>query len=195
MLTHSESYKNLETVLSDSTVFMDTCSLMNYKAPAFFQTIAPILHSTCKKIIILNSVRKELVTFSADFTKQQRQSQALMALQLLNKLIANDAVSFTGSSTTYPDADFLEKAIKNRSECKQLYITQDFQLARDLINLNFVRSTRGHEIFAKRISLHAVLNDFDFSNPPKVKKPAQDIQRMSEAANVSTVLRRYDIKY
>lgn len=191
---YSNCYKALETILSDSVVFIDTCSLMNYKAADFFETVIPILHSTSKKIIVLNSVRKELCTFSADFANPQRQAQALSALQLLNELMTYDAVNFTGSSATRPDADFLKMAIEQRESCKQLYITQDYQLARDLVNLNSVRSTKGYTIYSKRISSHALLNDFDFSIPAQFKKPVQkSFPQPSEATNASAVLRRFGL--
>lgn len=193
-ITYSNAYKNLESVLSDSVVFIDTSSLMNYKASDFFETIIPILRSNSKKINVLNSVRKELCTFSVDFTNPQRQAQALSALQLLNKILADDVVTFFGSSAYLTDADFLKIAIKKRNCCKQLFITQNYQLAKDLVQLNSVRSTKGYPIYSKRISSHALLNDFDFSIPAQYKKPTQkSFPQPSEATNVSAVLQRYGL--
>ena len=142
---------NQTMIGNHDSVYIDTSTLMNVGSlMAFLEKFSGTLKSQGKKIIVTDYVRGELCRLASSDDERKRRD----ALEALNLLEENRDI-FRFSNKTLPDqyiaeifadAQFLAELILERSDHKQLLISNDIRLTADAYGLNKLRSIRGKNI-------------------------------------------------
>ena len=142
------SIKNMEKLINENYVFVDISSLLVPAADKAFRLMAPILKNASKKINISLSVVKTLYKYAQDVTNMER-----LEIALNGGNCAQDMVSMCSHF---------------RLQAPLLVITQDQDLAADLLKLNAQLSASGFTIAVKKINKYGYLSKID---KPKASKP------------------------
>lgn len=161
----------LERFVSNSIVFIDTCSLMHRNAEKLTDELIPVLSANQKKIIIPVRVVEELEKH-LDSPIPNTQEAAKRAIALLKKLTVQKLVDYRGEdSDNFADNVFYSVFAKHRMQHRLLLITQDGDLAMDILQLNDSKSAKGYPIKVKRINRFGFLSNFrkDFQKPGEAK--------------------------
>ena len=135
-------------------IFMDTCSLMYINAEKFWEHIVPLLHQYSVKIIIPLKCIEELKKHQSDNGDVQKAASAQNALKVVNQLIKAGYIDVRGeTSDNFADNVFNVVFTKFRMQYNLLLITQDNDLADDILKLNDSKSVKSpYKIEVKRIN-------------------------------------------
>lgn len=169
----------IENYAKFKLIMIDTCSWMNYRVDQFLEIINPLLIANRHQFIVHHCVRNELSWLAADQRNPERQAVASQALQRIEQLDQQKLVQWIGDldCRTIPDAIFLTLFSQLRLQNQLLLITQDQQLARDVLRLNQVQSAKGYPVMVKRITGYGGLDNFLFPAESGQLSPAALPQR------------------
>lgn len=155
----------LNDLVKECIVFVDTCSLMHYNFNKFTEELNPLLTQNNKRIIVPTRVVEELKKHSLN-PKQEPQTvqSAKVALNILNDMMNKNLIDLRGEDTdNFADNVFVSVFTKHRLNHRLLLITQDEDLAKDILNLNNIKSAKGYPVSVKRINKSGYLSDFNFN--------------------------------
>ncbi len=161
---------HLEYCLANHKVFIDTCSLLHFAADKFWTHAAPLLEQSGNKIIIPTRVIDELRKHSDNENDPELAKKATLTLENISKLLQAQLVELRGEETdNFADNVFFVVFAKHRLTQRLLLITQDANLARDILDLNNSKSTRANRVYVKRITRFGYLSDFRTGNPANLR--------------------------
>lgn len=156
--------KVLDDYAKDWKIFMDTCSILHFAADKFWKNIIPILHQYQNKVIVPLRSIEELRKHEANTGNSELAENAKNCLNLLNKLIKVGFVEIRGEpGDNFADNVFQVVFTKFRMTHKLLLITQDNDLAKDIISLNSNKSVRANPVNVKRINQYGFLSNFTWN--------------------------------
>lgn len=175
----------LEDYAKNWKIFMDTCSILHFAADKFWMNIIPLLRQYQNKIIIPLRSIEELQKHESNTRDSELAKHAKNCLRLLKKLINAGFVEIRGEqSDNFADNVFQVVFTKFRMTHKLLLITQDNDLAKDIIALNSNKSVRANPVKVKRINQYGFFSNFKWNaenaNNDYFKKP----QRVSNENNL-----------
>ena len=154
----------LENYVQDFKIFIDTCSLLHSAADKFWLNIIPLLHIYNTKIIVTLSSLEELEKHSKNVDKCELAKVANNCITIVNQLINAGYIEVRGESTDdFADNVFQVVFTKFRMTHNLLLVTQDNNLAQDILNLNNNRSVKANPVRVKRINQYGYLSDFNWS--------------------------------
>ena len=160
----AEAQTMLESMVSDYKIFIDTCSLLEPSADSFWTNIIPFLHTKLKKVIIPVRCIEELQKHEKDKNDPSLSQRARECLKKLEQLRKAGYVEFRGDKTdNFADNVFNVVFTKFRMQYNLLLITQDRNLADDILKLNDSKSVNSkYKIQVKRINKYGYLSPFFF---------------------------------
>lgn len=176
----------LEDYVSRYKIFIDTCSILHLSADKFFMNIIPFLHKYNAKIILPLRCIEELEKHSRNTANPQLAANASDALKKLHQLKSAGYIDLRGEDTdNFADNVFLTVFTKFRMNYNLLLITQDNDLARDILALNDSKSANGKTVAVRQINQYGFLSKFywDQSNEPGRKT---QIELMVDAFKICT---------
>lgn len=178
-LSQNEIARNaLEQYVKDGyKIFIDTCSLLEDSADEFWQNIIPFLHQYDVKIIIPLRCGQELEKHQQSTSDQELAKKATHCIKIVNQLRKAGIVELKGEeSDNFADNVFMVVFTKFRMTEKLLLITQDRDLAEDILKLNESKAViRANPIHVKKINKYGFLSNIY----PKGSKPAEKKSRRS----------------
>lgn len=154
----------LDSYAKDWKIFMDTCSILHFAADKFWMNIIPLLRQYQSKVIIPLRSIEELQKHEANTGKPELAENAKKWLKILNQLINAGFVEIRGEQgDNFADNVFQVVFTKFRMTHKLLLITQDNDLAKDIIALNSNKSVRANPVHVKRINQYGFLSNFTWN--------------------------------
>ncbi|MDR2409902.1 MAG: zinc-ribbon domain containing protein [Bacteroidales bacterium] len=149
----------LEKIIADGfKIFIDACSLLDPHASLFWLHIIPLLKKYCSTIIVPLRVIDEIQKHKSAPDKEL----ANIATETEKNLIALKNEGFIEirgeKSDKFADNVFLTVFTKFRQEYNLLLITQDINLALDILNLNYTKSVDGKKVLACKINYYGYLS-------------------------------------
>ena len=154
----------LEDYAKDWKIFMDTCSILHFAADKFWMNILPLLRQYQNKVIIPLRSIEELQKHEVNTGNSELAENAKNCLRVLNKLINAGFVEIRGEQgDNFADNVFQVVFTKFRMTHKLLLITQDNDLAKDIIALNSNKSVRANPVHVKRINQYGFLSNFSWN--------------------------------
>lgn len=166
-----QARNNLESFVRDNKIFIDTCSLLHSEVDKFWVNIIPMLKKYNSKIIIAIRVYEEVEKHCKNTENNQLATKAKTCKKILNQLRNAGYVEFRGEkSDNFADNVFQVVFTKFRMTNKLLLITQDNNLAKDILKLNDNKSVKGNPISVQRINQYGYLSDFNWNEKVKEEK-------------------------
>lgn len=158
----ARSQEIMESFVRDGyKIFVDTCSLLHFSAEKFFLNIIPILDSYNAKIIVPLRCCDELKKHSQNNLDVQLANNASNVLKKLKQLIDAGYAELRGEdSDNFADNVFLTVFTKFRMKYNMLLITQDNDLAHDILALNDSKSVNGKDVCVRQINQYGFLSRF-----------------------------------
>lgn len=155
----------MKSYVKEWRIFIDTCSLLYFAVDKFWMNIIPLLSQYQSKIIVpLRSV-EELEKHSKNLKNQELATNSKNTLKILQQLISSGFVEIRGEKTdNFADNVFQVVFTKFRMTNKLLLITQDNDLAEDILALNRNKSAKANPVNVKRINKYGFLSGFSWSN-------------------------------
>ena len=142
-------------------IFIDTCSLLSYKSHLFWTNIIPLLHKYNNSIIIPYRCIEEIEKHSGNVEKKELAQEAKESIKQINKLMEEGYIEIRGEeSDNFADNVFQVVFTKHRMKYKLLLITQDADLAKDILKLNDNKSVKANEVNVKKINKYGYLSSF-----------------------------------
>ncbi len=173
----------LEETVKDFKIFIDTCSLLNVAANDFWSRIVPILQREGKKIIVPFRVYEEVKKFAEnpalcakkdDSNLNQRAKAVLKNIAIMQK--ANLVDVFGDSHDNFADNVFQTVFTKFRLKYNLMLITQDNNLARDILAIRKSKSVQTK----KRILVERIDKDGCLDTSFRSTRPQYVEQNISE---------------
>lgn len=163
----NEEKKNISTpetyleqfVSGETRIFIDTCSMLEESFPLFVEHVVPLLEKHNKRIIVPLAVNKELIHHLENPDKPELRAPAIRALSILDRYRNTYFRILGDESDSFPDNLFLDLYIRFRQNFSMLFITQDKDLAVDILNNNESKSVRANAAVVKRITPQGYLNN------------------------------------
>ena len=146
---------NLEEYVKECKIFIDTSSIMYEDSGPFWVRLLDLLIKNKRLIIITQSVIKELEKHANSQTADNRRVElARNRIDFLQKLLDNNLlyVLQIGGVSSHADNEIQAVLTNYRIRYKILLITQDNNLAKDVLKLNENESTQANTIVVKRIA-------------------------------------------
>lgn len=130
---------NLDDIVKDYIIYIDTCGLMNDKGDILFNVLPNLLVKYKKQVRILASVVKEV---NKHLKNHHTKHDAFKAKKTIELLIDKKLVIFKGENSDpyLADATFQMVLTKFRMNYNLCFITTDSGLASDLINISNSKS-------------------------------------------------------
>lgn len=151
----------MESYTKEWRIFMDTCSILHFAVDKFWMNIIPLLRQYQAKIIIPLRAIEELEKHSKNTEKTELATNSRNTLKLLQQLINAGFVEIRGEKTdNFVDNVFQVVFTKFRMTNKLLLITQDNNLAKDILALNGNKSVKANPVNVKRINQYGFLSGF-----------------------------------
>lgn len=171
----SREKEELESYTRSWKIFIDTCSLLHPSADKFWLNIIPLLHQNQNKIIVLWRSLEELENHSNNNEKRDLASNAKNCLKIVKQLINAGVIELRGESTdNFADNVFQVVFTKFRINNKLLLITQDNDLAKDIIALNNNKSVKAIPVQVKKINQLGFLSDFNWMKKGKISEKSEN---------------------
>lgn len=192
MATPRECNKDLvNEIVTKSKVFIDTCSLMNEHYAEFESLLFSCLHATGAYVIVPAKVIEEL-NKKVHSPNERLAKAAKYALKSLSQ--NKKWISIRGDeSDNFADNVFQTQFSKFRLQYDLTLITQDIELAHDILGLNSIKSQRSsHIIKVYRITSHGTLGIND-GNLERCNRQAGGNSRKPLFANASQITSEPDI--
>ena len=175
--------ENLESYVKDYKIFMDTCSLLHFAVEKYWTNIIPLLHKYNSKVIIPLRTLDEIEKHSKNLEDKKLAEIATNCKKILHQLMSAEYIEVRGESTdNFADNVFQVVFTKFRLNYNLLLITQDNDLAKDILALNDNRSVKANPVIVKRINQYGFLSDFSWNE-----------QSQGNEKKKSTKIRKEDI--
>lgn len=156
--------KTLDTYAKDWKIFIDTCSILCPTAYKFWTDITPYLFQHQNKVIIPLRCIEELEKHTKNFSKPTLAKISENNLKTIRLLNNSNFVEIRGEQTdNFADNVFQVVFTKFRMTHKLLLITQDNNLAKDILALNNNKSVKATSIHVKKINKYGFLSDFTWN--------------------------------
>lgn len=137
----------LERLVLEKKIMIDTCSLMHDKCALFVEKLLPALRKHGKKVVVPAKVIAELKKHQKNKKDPFRAAAAVQGLALCMKLRQAECLSIRGADRdNFADNTFFVAISGYRYKYSILLITQDRKLGQDVLRLNEMRSTRGYPV-------------------------------------------------
>lgn len=161
-------------------VFIDTCSFLTDSFPDFVSVIVPLLSKNRRYLYIDRSVISEL----KHICQQRNHPKAYHAFYALSEIESMDRIgiikySGNAESCDFADEQFLKTFLQLRKTNTIRLITQDFDLARDSVLLNGIRSSFGFQIESLKLTHYGGLKKYSFNENTDYKLGPSFIQMQS----------------
>lgn len=151
--------EDLEHLVKENYIYMDTCSFMYYNTDKFLIKIVPLLERWNKKIYTFSCCIRE-INKHINGNDKEKYEGALRAKSFIGRLKKSNLLQVIDySDDIFADPDFLSYFIKKRINEKILFITQDGDLSIDAYRLNEQKSIKGQFITVKSIDKYGNLCD------------------------------------
>ena len=151
----------MESYVREWKIFIDTCSLLHFAADKFWMNMIPLLRQYQAKVIIPLRCIEELEKHSRNAGKPELAKKSNNTLKILQQLIKADFVEIRGEKTdNFVDNVFQVVFTKFRMTHKLLLITQDNDLAKDILALNGNKSVKANPVNVKRVNQYGFLSWF-----------------------------------
>ena len=162
----------METHVKECKIFIDTCSLLHFAADKFWMNMIPLLRQYQAKIIVPLRSIEELEKHSNKVEKPELANNSKNTLKIIQQLISAGFVEIRGEKTdNFADNVFQVVFTKFRMTHKLLLITQDNNLAKDILALNGNKSVKANPVHVKRINQYGFLSSFLWDeNDEKIEK-------------------------
>lgn len=153
----------MESYVREWKIFIDTCSLLHFASDKFWMNVIPLLRQYQAKIIIPLRCIEELEKHSKNAGKPDLAKKSTDTLKILQQLIKADFVEIRGEKTdNFVDNVFQVVFTKFRMTHKLLLITQDNDLAKDILALNGNKSVKANQVNVKRVNQYGFLSGFSW---------------------------------
>ena len=173
-----QASNSLEYYFNNYKIFIDTCSLLDNASDQFWINAVPLIQKTGNKVIIPLRVMDEVNKHCSNQNKPDLVQKANDTLKTLNNLINAQLVEIRGEkSDNFADNVFQVVFTKFRMTHKLLLITQDNNLASDILNLNNIKSVKAYPVVAKRINKYGFLSN---NNSPRKEKLQQNTNHLKK---------------
>ena len=166
-------YKDeLENYVKEFKIFVDTCSILYDQGDDFWIRLVDLLVTHQRFIFIPVSVANELERVASNkLSSDELKNLARQRIEMLNKMIRYGLVKIYGTGKdTFSDNIFLAAFTHYRMTAKLLLITQDNDLAKDILRLNESLSTQANKVEVKRIFGNGELHNFGWKKSDNVGK-------------------------
>lgn len=161
----------LEEYAKGWKIFIDTCSIVHFSADKFWINIIPFLQQYQNKIFIPLKCIEELQKHAADSKKTELARNSKNSLKIISQLISAGLVEIRGEKNdNFADNVFQVVFTKFRLQHKLLLITQDNDLAKDIIALNSNKSVKANPVNVKRINQYGFLSNFAWNEEEVLKR-------------------------
>ena len=187
---------NLEYYFTNYKVFIDTCSLLHFASGKFWINAVPLIQKTENKIIIPLRAFDEIQKLCMN-KDNQKAKKAYEARENINRLIKAQLVDIRGEPTdNFADNVFQVVFTKFRMTHKLLLITQDSDLAFDILNLNNNKSVKANTVYVKRINRFGYLSNFFFNQSKETvgtvpqqftEEPISDNEKFNLSKTITSV--------
>ena len=173
----------LEEYVMNWKIFIDTCSLLEPTAEQFWLNIIPLLDKHGKKVIIPYRCIQELQKHQTNTKDKALAKKSRDALKKFNQLKARYIDLRGEPSDNFADNVFNVQFTKFRMQYSLLLITQDRDLAEDLLKLNDSKSVlRAKPIHVKKLNQYGFLSDIY----PRTQKKKEKGERKNVTAHPKT---------
>lgn len=171
-------------------IYVDTCAVMHQGFENCIKGFIPALQSSEVKLTVPNAVIAELKRFEGETSDRgKRAKRALENIGALHRIGLVEIKGHQGTPQT-PDSYLTEVVLQARSNQEKLLIlSQDYQLARDILSLNNIKSQMGPAANVKRLTATGSLEDFDLSKPANAVTP----QKNPTYDTTKAVLKRFGL--
>ena len=155
-----------QLIKRNDDIIIDTCSLMNHSSfSLFLKSNADKFRELDKNIVIPYAVYCELAEQmnSTDMAKRDSAEKAFMLLKDYVDIISVEDYCLDEEEKTkaFADAELLARLTKNRTNRKQLLISNDKRLTSDAYNLNRSESCFGNDVWVSYLSESGKLKTCD----------------------------------
>ncbi|MCY7225710.1 zinc-ribbon domain containing protein [Abiotrophia defectiva] len=158
--------EDIDYFVSTHKIFIDTCSILWESAGIFWDSILPYLKKYNNKVIVPYRVFEELQKHANNSKDTMLSEKSRQGIKELEKFIKEDLVELRGEKTdNFADNVFQVVFTKFRLTHRLLLITQDNDLARDILALNHIKSVKANQVYVKRIDKYGELSDFYWNLP------------------------------
>ena len=157
--------EHLEETVKKYLIFIDTCSLMNENADQFWGNIIPLLLRENKQIIVPLQVCREVEKHAKapEHVDPRRSQLACKALSTIDRLQKANLITIYGDDNDRLFADNVFQTVFTRFRLRYdlLLITQDHNLAADIMNIRSSKAVNGvRSIRVERITENGCLGIF-----------------------------------
>ena len=157
--------EHLEETVKKYLIFIDTCSLMNENADQFWGNIIPLLLRENKQIIVPLQVCREVEKHAKapEHVDPRRSQLARKALSTIDRLQKANLITIYGDDNDRLFADNVFQTVFTRFRLRYdlLLITQDHNLAADIMNIRSSKAVNGvRSIRVERITENGCLGIF-----------------------------------
>ncbi len=153
--------EKLESYVKEWKIFIDTCSLLHPAADKFWMNIIPFLEKYQAKVIIPFRSVEELQKHAANKEDADLARRSNNTLKILVQLRNAGYIELRGEKTdNFADNVFQVVFTKFRMTHKLLLITQDRDLARDILSLNESKAVRAYPVHVQRVNRYGFLSGF-----------------------------------
>lgn len=143
----------MDKIAAENVVMIDTCSLMHSMCGKMLRNFTPSLKKYGKKIILPQRVFLELKKHERNSWDEERAMSARNGLALCQELLNAGCLKKMGSDVdNFADNLFFVHFSNYRTLYRMLLITQDYNLTRDILQLNEMGSNKGYPVRVMRIT-------------------------------------------
>lgn len=161
----------MESYVKETKIFIDTCSLLHFASDKFWLNMIPLLRHYQSKIIVPIRSIDELEKHALNAEKKDLSTNSKNVLKLIPQLVNAGFVEIRGEKTdNFVDNVFQVVFTKFRMKHKLLLITQDNNLAKDILALNGNKSVNAKPVNVKRINQYGFLSDFSWGENNEKKE-------------------------
>lgn len=164
----------MENYCKDWKIFIDTCSLLDSASEKFWKNILPMLHKYNNKIIIPFRCVQEIDKHARNNADPDLAKRAHDCYEQVCNLRDAGYVVIRGEKTdNFADNVFQVVFTKFRINYKLLLITQDHDLAKDILKLNDSKSVKAKQVKVNRINKYGFLGEFYRPDFPQNEKTGE----------------------
>ena len=157
--TRQRAQSNLERLVQQYVILLDTCSLLHPQFPRLLEHMVPLLLQYEKALVVPSGVAAELDSLRVK--KPELAENIRLLLPQLSQLQRQGLLRvYGGASENFGDRQLLAAATHFMTSTSLLVVTQDNALSRDLLHLNQLDSVQGKRVAVSRINRYGYLSRF-----------------------------------
>ena len=139
--TRQRAQSNLERLVQQYVILLDTCSLLHPQFPRLLEHMVPLLLQHGKALVVPSGVAAELDSLRVK--KPELTENIRLLLPQLSQLQRQGLLRvYGGASENFGDRQLLAAATHFMTSTSLLVVTQDNALSRDLLHLNQLDSVQ-----------------------------------------------------